>query len=265
MRERPTRGVMALLVRGIRPLLGLTCLLALGAAAEAACLPPQGRHLDYRVLVDGSPAGRLKIDFQGDGVRTSIRTTIDLKVTRFLLIPVLIYRHQSEETWTGGGFRHFSGRTVDNGREYIITVDAQGEGLRVVTNGRAKEVTGALLSHAVWCQETLENGHILSPLKGRLRSISAEYGGEERRKLGGRTYLARRYAVTRDGRPGAVWYGEDGILIEARFPTKRGNQGRILLHRTGPLEERAGGAAAPLPDGLATPYTGWSMRHWADR
>ncbi len=262
MRRQLTRCAMSLLVRGIRPLLGLACLLALGGAAQAACPPPDAGRLDYKVLVEGKPAGRLEMDFQGDGVRTQVRTTIAVQVNILFLIPVLIYRHDSRETWVAGAFRHFSGLTVDNGREYNITVDAKDGALRVVRNGVATEVTATLLTGAVWCQQTLRNERILNPLKGRLKRVSAEYLGQERVKVGAGSTLARHYAVTQQGRRGAVWYGEDGIVVKARFPTKSGRQVTILLHRASGLDERAGEAAS-LPRGPATPYRGWSMRHWA--
>ncbi len=253
---------MAFLPRGLWNLLASLGLLAFGGAAQAACPPPDAGRLDYKLLVEGKPAGRLERDFHGDGVRTRIRTTIAVQVNLLFLIPVLIYRHDSRETWVGGAFRHYSGVTVDNGREYNITVDAKDGALRVVKNGVATEVAAALLTGAVWCQQTLQNERILSPLKGRLKRVSAEYLGQERVKVGARSTLARHYAVTQQGRRGAVWYGEDGIVIKARFPTKSGRQLTILLHRTSGLDERAGEAAS-LPRGPATPYRGWSMRHWA--
>lgn len=104
-----------------------------------------------------------------------------------------------------------------------------GQALRVVKNGLAEEVEAPMLSRAVWCQETLQYDRLLSPLKGRLKEIVAEYLGEEWIEVGGKRLLTRHYAVTEDGRQGAVWYGEDGIVVKARFPTKHGTQMTLLL------------------------------------
>lgn len=213
---------------GIRVIPAFLCLLAFGAAADAACQPPSGR-LDYNVLNEGSSIGWLRMDFRGNGIRTEIRTTIDVRVNFLFLIPILVYRHNSEEVWVNGEFRRYSGVTVDNGREHVVTVDAGGQALRVVKNGLAEEVEAAMLSRAVWCQETLQYGRLLSPLKGRLKEIVAEYLGEEWIEVGGRPLLTRHYAVTEDGRQGAVWYGEAGIVVKARFPTKHGTQMTLLL------------------------------------
>jgi hypothetical protein len=110
---------------------------------------------------------------------------------------------------------------VDNGREFAVTVSAQGEGLRIEVNGASAQAAGALLSWLLWCEDALMDGPLVNPLKGRRSKITVSYAGLE--PVAGRDKPARRYDVTRAGRTSRVWYGPDGIAVRADIPTKRGS------------------------------------------
>lgn len=207
--------------------LALGFLLGPGARAET-CVPAPGQFR-YALFNDARPVGRLEIDIAAEGRRTTIRTGVDIRVDLIGLIPVLVYRHASEEVWVDGTFQGFSGVTVDNGRRYVVGVEPSEEGLRVVENGAAREVEAVLLSWTVWCEQALAGERILNPLKGRLWRIATRYLGEERLALGGTPLTARRYAVAREGREGSVWYGANGTVLKAVFPTKRGTRATLVL------------------------------------
>ena len=204
----------------LRVALVMLSLLAMAPAAGAACPPPAG-DLGFGLLEDGDPVGRLRVIIRDQEAGTTIRTEIDIRVTRLFVIPVLVYRHSSVEIWADGAFRRFSGQTVDNGREFAVTVSAQGEGLRVDVNGASAPAAGSLLSWFLWCEDALEDGPLVNPLKGRTSEIAVTYRGLE--PVAGGTAPARRYDVTRAGRTSRVWYGPDGIAVRADIPTKRGS------------------------------------------
>ncbi|MCE2510540.1 MAG: hypothetical protein J4G10_06145 [Alphaproteobacteria bacterium] len=174
-------------------LLGLSLLVV--AKAAAACPLPAG-NLHYKVFNDGQPVGNVWIDVARQGERTTVSTLIKVKVALLFVIPVLNYRHESEEIWTGDGFRQFTGRTVDNGRAYDVRITPNGAGLQVKTNGAVSEVATPLLSHAVWCEASIAGPRIFSPLKGRMKDFASEYLGETVIAVDGRRQPARAYAIT---------------------------------------------------------------------
>ncbi len=201
-------------------------LLAMIPAAGAACPPPAG-DLGFSLSEDGDPVGRLRVKIREQEAGTTIRTEIDIRVTMLLVIPILVYRHSSVEVWADGAFRRFSGVTVDNGREFAVTVSAQGNGLHVAVNGAARDEAGSLLTWLLWCEDALKDGPLLNPLKGRRSDITVAYAGLD--QVAGDLRPARRYDVTRAGRVSRVWYGSDGIAVRADIPTKRGT--RVTLVR----------------------------------
>ena len=149
--------------------------------------------LGFSLSEDGDPVGRIGIEIREQEAETTIRTEIDIRVTVLFVIPVLVYRHSSVEVWVDGAFRRFSGLTVDNGREFAVTVSAQGNGLRVTVNGAAEDWAGSLLSWLLWCEEALKDGPLLNPLKGRRSEMTVAYRGLWNRW---RTGTARRGATT---------------------------------------------------------------------
>ncbi|MGB1548263.1 MAG: DUF6134 family protein [Alphaproteobacteria bacterium] len=192
--------------------------------AEATCSPPAGKF-HYNVFNDGEPVGNVWIEVIRNGEEAKVSTLIKVKVALFSLIPILNYRHESEEIWAGDAFRRFKGRTVDNGRAYDVRIEPNGVGLKVETNGNASEIATPLLPHAVWCEASIAGPRIFSPLKGRMKDFASEYLGEKRIAVAGHSQAARAYAITqmRKGKPvpGRLWYGEDGVVVKASFLSKR--------------------------------------------
>ena len=206
-------------MKTLRPVTAALTLLAMAAAAGAAC-PPPATDLGYSLWQDGDPAGRLQVTIGKGKAGTTIRSDIDIRVNVLFVIPVLVYRHSSVEIWSDGAFREFSGYTVDNGREFAVTVTPRGEGFRVSVNGADKDGAGALLTWLLWCEDALKDGALLNPLKGRRSEITVAYRGLE--SVAGVDSPARRYDIIRAGRTSRVWYGTDGIAVRAHIPTKRG-------------------------------------------
>lgn len=215
-------------------ILGLVALGEARAGASERCAPPPG-PIVYRIIHEGDDVGWFEISIQANGAETAIDTVIDIGITLAYVIPVLDYRHESTEVWRDGAFERFDGVTVDNGREHVITVLPESDGLRLLKAGDPPAMhDAALLSWTVWCEAALAAGRLLNPLKGRTKDFTAHLAGEETTTLEGAAISGRRYDVefsTPDGtdvRSGAVWYGKDGIVAAFSFPTKRETQASLI-------------------------------------
>jgi hypothetical protein len=115
------------------------------------------------------------------------------------------------------------GRTREPTRRYDLEITRRGDALRVVRNGEAHEETATLISQLVWCPSAAHDGPVLSTLSGGSRSVDFERlagPGPEGASLG--------YRFTRKGRSGDLWYGKDGIVVEATYRTRFGNVAHIV-------------------------------------
>lgn len=190
------------------------------SAALVACPQPPTGTVAYRVLHRGEDIGRVSVHVADGSRRATVLTEITLDV-HWWILPVLTYRHRSESIWQDGAFQALSAHTVENGREYNLRVEPDGQALHVLANGKSRRADADVLISAVWCEAVLAGGRLLDP-KGRSGEFSARYLGVESVPLGGRELPARRYAITFKDRAGALWYGPDGIASKAVFATRRG-------------------------------------------
>ena len=201
------------------PAVAAVWLLAMVPAAGAACPPPAG-DLVFSLSEDGDPVGRLRVRIGEQEAGITIRTEIDIRVNVLFVIPILVYRHSSIEVWADGAFRRFSGVTVDNGREFAVTVSAQDEWLARRRQRRRPGRGGLALDLAAVVRGRAQGRPPAQPPQGPPE--------RDRRRLRGpgsrwRAGWRRRYDVTRAGRLSRVWYGPDGIAVKADIPTKRGS------------------------------------------
>ncbi len=217
---RPGRGVSS---RWLIPALA-TAALAFPTAAPATgpCHPP-APELEYTVLLGGSPIGYQRMAFHGDGARLVVRTEVEISAS-FLFVPLIDLTHQSEEVWIDGRFHTFDGRTVDNGRETLVSVSAGAEGLTAYRNGEATPLPATFLPGGLWCRESLEvDGPVLlfDTVKGRTGTVEIHDAGEDDVEVRGAHSRATRYELT-----GAfereVWFAPDGTGLRARTPSKLG-------------------------------------------
>jgi hypothetical protein len=194
--------------------------------AEPRCLPPLG-SLRYEILNEEAPVGAIHIEVRRDGARLLVRTDVDLEIT-FLKIPVLSYRHRSEEVWRHGAFEGFEGRTKNNHKRYEVAIRTTATGLRVSRNGKVREIAAPLMSWAIWCEAALATTSIVDTLKGKVKDFEAVFLGLSRLGLKPGEVRARHYRVRRKQRTGEVWYGPDGVVAEAVFPTELGTTARLI-------------------------------------
>jgi len=225
-------------VRASKVLFFFLAFVFLAARSADACSLPQGKF-SYDILNDNTPIGGAWIDFEREGTRTKVSTLIKVKVTLLYLIPLLNYRHQSEEIWETDVFQSFDGKTVDNRREVAIRIKPNshgpnGQSLKVNRNGSLSEIETPLFSQVIWCKETLRHAQLFSPLKGRMKAIRTEDMGQAAITIRGQTHQAKAFALIqmRKGKPVRtdLWYGEDGVILKARFPSKRGTIVTFLRH-----------------------------------
>ncbi len=192
------------------------------ALATGPCYAPAPR-LEYTVLLGGSPIGYQRMAFDGDSARLVVRTEVEISAS-FLFVPLIDLTHQSEEIWIDGHFRAFDGRTVDNGRETLVSVSADSGGLTAYRNGEATPLPPTGLPGSLWCRESLRvQGPVLlfDTVKGRTGMVAVHDAGEDELDVPGARTRASHYART-----GAfereVWFGPDGMGLRARIPSKLG-------------------------------------------
>jgi hypothetical protein len=212
----------------------LLALLLLPAAAGAARLavpdgfPPSGK-LVYEVIRDNALVGSNQVEFEHNGERLVVRTTMDIVVS-ILFIPVYRFTHRAEEIWMNGELQSFHSKTDDDGRARDVVLARDGDKLAGFYNGGAIEYPADLMPGSLWHPATVEQRALLETTKGQMRAVSVIDRGVETVKLASGAERARHFSISGELRR-EVWYGADGQIVQASFPAKDGSIVVLRLRR----------------------------------
>jgi hypothetical protein len=203
-----------------RILLCLLPLLAAGPApADSGPWPPNGT-LRYAVIKDGERIGTQTVDFRREGERLTVETRVDALVS-LLGVPVFRFHHEAEERWIDGRLAAFQSETDDDGEARRVEARLEGDGLAVLYNGRPRAAPAGILPGSLWHPGTVEATSLFDPFRGKVWNIHVADRGVETVTARGAAVSAHRYDISGDVIR-QVWYGPDGRIARARFPTKDG-------------------------------------------
>lgn len=203
------------------------CLLAPPRAAgaadgiELASFPPPGQ-LTYSILRDGDQIGTQWMEFTRAGHQLTVRTRVDITV-RFLGIKIYVFKHKAEEQWTKGLLTRLNSVTEDDGDDREVDLALDGDVLRGIYNGAAREFPAGMIPASFWHPDTITQTVLLDPVKARTRTVQVVDKGIEQITVKGQKISARHYSMTGQIKR-ELWYGPDGQLALLRFPGKDGSE-----------------------------------------
>lgn len=197
------------------------CLLALcgGLRAEQA-------DYRFRVLLDERPIGEHVFRVRdGAGGRTvAIEADFDVRV---LFVPVYRYQHRNVERWEDGCLVSLRSDTDDNGRDFSVRTEQEGDQLRVVGADGESEASGCVSSFAYWDPSFLESSRLLNSQDGSFVDVRIDELGADPFEADGVAIDARRWRLTG---PGALdislWYTPEGHWLG--LETMR--EGRVIRY-----------------------------------
>ncbi|MBK1644010.1 hypothetical protein CKO25_04935 [Thiocapsa imhoffii] len=226
VRPDPVRGgrVATWMICTRRVMLTLLASIVLTAPAHSAVTEPMS--LQFAVYLDRNAIGehRFEINTSDTGARVSSHASFDIN---FWIFNAYRYRHESQEIWQDGCLRAIEAVTDDNGQDYRVVGERNGDALRLLVNDAPRELTGCIMTFAYWDPNFLKQDQLLNPQTGEFIPVQVTSHGMETVRFGDAEVPAARYTLQTDELNLDLWYSEmDGWLaLESDV-----GRGRILRY-----------------------------------
>ena len=106
----------------------------------------------FNVKIDGKPSGTFRMRISGSEERILVESWANI-ATSYLLIKYK-YTFHGTERWEDGRLVHLKSETNDDGKQYDVQVEADGDKLRTRVNGTGRRPLGRNVSLvvSVWSQ-----------------------------------------------------------------------------------------------------------------
>jgi uncharacterized protein DUF6134 len=175
---------------------------------------------DFNILVDNKRAGEYHVTMQSqdDGtlsmaVQSSVRVTV-------LAVPVYTYTYRGQEVWKNGLLLHFESSGKENSKDFAVSADAVGNGLRVKANGQEHmtrpdvwTTSGLILPDAKFRNQAVP---LLGCDNGKDLNGQLQYIGNEPVQIAGQNLRCTHYRVIREV-PHDMWYDGRGRLVRQEW------------------------------------------------
>ncbi len=183
--------------------------------------PPDGRFI-YTITRDGEPIGTQKLDFLRDGDNgLTVITDVEIDV-HVLGLSFYKFTQHIEEKWQNGLLQALLSQTNDDGEERKVDLKRDGDRLKGTYNNKQRDVPGNLIPSTLWHPDAIKQTVVLDSVRARQHQITVADKGDAPLVLPVGQVEARHFAFTgelnRD-----VWYGPDGIILQAEMKAKDGS------------------------------------------
>jgi hypothetical protein len=192
------------------------------ASAEAGFpfTPPSGRFI-YTITRDGDPIGTQKLEFLPDGNGLTVVTDVEIDV-RMLGLSFYKFTQHIEEKWQNGQLQGFISDTDDDGEERKVDLKREGDRLKGKYNDKIRDVPGDIIPSSLWHPDSIKQKVVLDSVRARQHQINVADKGKAPLILPIGELEAQHFAFTgelnRD-----VWYGADGVILQAEMKAKDGS------------------------------------------
>jgi hypothetical protein len=193
------------------------------ASAEAGFpfTPPRGSFI-YTITRDGEPIGTQRLDFISEGSnRLTVITDVNIDV-RMLGLSFYKFTQHIEEHWVNGKLQAMLSNTNDDGEERKVDLKREGDRLQGSYNEKKRDVPADLIPSTLWHPDAIAQDTVLDTVRARTHQVTVTDKGRVALVLPSGQFDARRYSFTgelnRD-----VWYGTDGIILQAEMKAKDGS------------------------------------------
>jgi Family of unknown function (DUF6134) len=199
--------------------IGLAAVLVAGLFAGSAAMSAQGHACDHPpgqevYKVDNETfgeIGRHVITFSCQGEELLVETKISVNITMLYTLDGS-YR----EVWRGDRLISFDSKVNDNGEQFEVSADAEGDKMVIDGHSGVIEAPATIVSDHPWNFAVLDRPLLFDARRGKLRHVQIDSAGNEALLIGGREVPAKKYRMTGD-RERVLWYGGDGTWLQAQL------------------------------------------------
>lgn len=199
------------------------------ASAAATQVAREGEELIFRVLLNNREIGFHSFKVAAEAKRQTVDINADFDVT-FFAIPVYSYDHNSREIWSNGCLEKIASFTEDNGDEYAVNGELNGNAFKVTTrNDQLQLENSCVMTFAHWNKDFLRQAQLLNAQTGEYFPVEISFKGIEQLPLGSEKVSARRYNLRNkeQGIDISVWYeasSSQWLSLESRV------DGRVIRY-----------------------------------
>lgn len=226
---RKTIGFLAAMLAGVSAVEVVAQSSDLPSETLLAALPPQtqaSEELAFDVLMDGSKIGRHVVTLWNKGDKTYVDIDIALKVG---LGPIVFYRYEqrNQALWENGALVSFISNTDDDGDEFDVRANRNGDALSVEVNGTNGIAVSDWFPTTYWNKRTVLQNRLLATRDGEVLAVDTKFVGVETVKAGGVDVVAEKFEMRGD-LDIDLWYDENDRWVKLAFDY-RGNRFDYVL------------------------------------
>ena len=184
-------------------------------------LSSQAADWRFKVLLDGDEIG-----YHNFNVTTNSPETVTIKAdfkVKFLLVTAYEYNHNNTEIWTDGCLQKISSNTDDNGEEFWVNGEQQGDQFVVKNKQGSTSLSGCVMSFAYWRPELVKQKQLLNSQTGEYINVNIQDRGQDSITVQGKSVTANHYVITGKGLDDIeLWYSADGRWLRLASTTEDG-------------------------------------------
>lgn len=181
-----------------RLLLAMILLVAAGPVSQAQEAAAYGGSRSFAAFRNGERIGTHKLDFQREGNRLVVSTSIDLAV-KMMGFTAYRYTHRSREVWAGDELWSLESSTDDDGTQYSVRIARDAKSLVVDRSmpgarDRVREIAPpGTLPSTQWNVRQTSQSALLNSQKGTMEKIRVTPLGRDSVQTATATLEATRY------------------------------------------------------------------------
>jgi hypothetical protein len=220
----------------MKHLLLATLLLVVGWSTTHAQETAYSGSRSFAAFRNGERIGTHKLDFQRDGNRLIVTTSIDLAV-KMVGFTAYRYTHRSREVWVGDSLLALESSTDDDSKPYAVKVARDGESLVVARlapgakDWLRETLPAGILPSTHWNMRQTRQLSLLNSQKGTVEKISVAPLGRDPAKTATGTVEATRYHYE-GGIRMDQWFDSHGRWVKMSFPAPDGSSIDYVLQDT---------------------------------
>ena len=230
----------------MRRLVLASILMATGAAAAGADDFPYGNIHSFTVYRNGQQIGTHTLSFQHSGDKRAVTTSIDFAV-KALGMTVYRYSHRGNEVWNGSTLQSIDTKTDDNGKQFTMRAQQNGDQLAVERKAPepaagaamndqglqrsgpvAENLPATMLPSTHWNLNQVKQSTLLNTQYGTPSKVKITDLGRETIKTASRSIEATHYRyvgdITMD-----QWFDNRGRWVKAAFKAFDGSEIEYIL------------------------------------
>lgn len=154
----------------------------------------------FTIQIDGKPSGSYQMMIRQEADGTAVVNSHAHAKVKLGFITLYHYSYLGTETWENGRLTRLDSTTNDNGDEYTLNAEADGDRLRFKVKGKERKVSGSIWTTSYWrlpdpCRPNA-NLSLLDPDSGKESVGKLELVGKAEIKVGDKNVSCTHYRLS---------------------------------------------------------------------